>query len=1298
MKDESYAASGVFPLHPGDNAGKVQTDKWLTECLNSLQRRGKAIYMTAADPDSHGSMAIKPVLTVPVGQIANVKLVDMVALRNVEIEHSNLNNTTEWLRYLRDIRNQEAAHLAQAMRQGAPIELLALELKHKCAAPHDAMIDGRAIWLELFALKGNKGDREAVRTAYKQMSWLREHKLPSNSTKADFLHRVKDFTVEVNPHLDQPYLLADLSRLYVEWIPEDLAIDQRILEREFDKAGSWVTPASVQTELCELFIRCHKPNVHAPEYLSCMDAVAAALCPRPVAPVTQAKTDAPGTAAGTADMLRARALGGDAEALRLLALMMDKKKDKKRGDKKGNKDVAGVTRIASGKLCTSGTCHFDHDVKFPGQKCYRDPRWNGPLPADYADRPATVARINDDRAANAKKMGVGHTPLQIPAKGAGKPVHPLLAHATPVFGMFGMPETETDFLGQGCELEPSEPPEFSGQGCEDEDVEEPQIDEDDNFPMAPLLPGAAPIPPSTTKGGQGDKNKHWYVVFGGPNEGIHYGEYDFDVRHLVEGFPGCTAYGPRHGLHSQATAEAALQAHKERRARESMDPMYQVRQPAVQAPALPPAAAPAPLVTAEADAPTLPPVAPPVALPVAAPLVVTAPPAQPKTQPHVHIPELPEHARDPDWEPRVNLRKQLLEAYRLGAYRHIHAPPPIDAQTRPHLSLPNMSPGSQRGQHYRVDIQDGDKDPVQVNLAGGYVAKVASFVRIQICETEPYLSDREMHPPKAGEELQLAIRGSLIEAYESISAQIGMYAPNETVSESPVKEEIIILVLARQLEDDFRWAFNYALEHPYYKLPVVNVSLTARGVCALSLALFAMFCLALAVGGSAAPMAFAMATASGSSSMQGIRGGAIGPYQLARIAAVAASSMPTLCLILCLLMTVWFATNPVVPRLRRLWRRLCDLDGQRLIAAAFAMMAVYFACYASTSLGADALGLRPAAAIQGLQSARAWNYLPTSRMRATYDAEVQHGFRTRCNVVSLCNHDRLDHATLSGLAMVCPELPVNFNLALRLGDTGAFCHAVPDLKFAIPGTVRPNTLAVDTANGPSVPKTQCDVAMEVLLDDGTIRVVTLRNALVLDGKLRHTLVSLGTLAREGVAGTYLGMGNEVSSLRFADGACAPLMNVGVLVVPDPRAQLGPTNMPSASVVSGKTGSSHFTLEDVHRTFNHRSARVLSRLPKCVADAPTSWSSIGNFPCDDCLEANSTRQPQKGHIPQPKEPGYFSIDIYQLGVSHVHGGQKYLFGAHDLYSKLNWVCLMDSKARTQSILQPLRCQNSSHPRR
>ena len=181
------------------------------------------------------------------------------------------------------------------------------------------------------------------------------------------------------------------------------------------------------------------------------------------------------------------------------------KEGKKKKEGK-NKNVAGVTRIVGGKLCASGTCHFDHDVKFPGQKCYRDPRWNGTLPADYADRPTTVARINDDRTVNAKRMGVSHTPLQVPAKSGVKPVHPLLG--APVFGMFGMPEPEPEapFRGQGCEPEDTEQVGFSGQGCEDDDDYEPAP------PMAPLLP-SAPIPPSTTEGGYTTsmsigKNKH----------------------------------------------------------------------------------------------------------------------------------------------------------------------------------------------------------------------------------------------------------------------------------------------------------------------------------------------------------------------------------------------------------------------------------------------------------------------------------------------------------------------------------------------------------------------------------------------------------------------------------------------------------------------------------------------------------------------------------------------------------------------------------------------------------------------
>jgi ubiquitin len=214
------------------------------------------------------------------------------------------------------------------------------------------------------------------------------------------------------------------------------------------------------------------------------------------------------------------------------------------------------------------------------------------------------------------------------------------------------------------------------------------------------------------------------------------------------------------------------------------------------------------------------------------------PPTQdaPMYVPHVRIPELPMHARDPDWAPRVDLRRQLLEAYRRGYH-----PGPANVSNRPHLSLPNMSPGSQRGQHYRVDVIDSDGKTVSINLAGGYVAKIASYVRIQISQIEPYLTNRQKHPPSTHNlpNLQLAIRGTLTEAYGSICEGISAYGPHATTI--PVKEEVIVLVLARQLEDDFRWAFNYALERPYYNLPVANVRLTARGLCATSFALGVAF-------------------------------------------------------------------------------------------------------------------------------------------------------------------------------------------------------------------------------------------------------------------------------------------------------------------------------------------------------------------------------------------------------------------------------------------------------------------------
>jgi hypothetical protein len=48
-------------------------------------------------------------------------------------------------------------------------------------------------------------------------------------------------------------------------------------------------------------------------------------------------------------------------------------------------------------------------------------------------------------------------------------------------------------------------------------------------------------------------------------------------------------------------------------------------------------------------------------------------------------------------------------------------------------------------------------------------------------------------------------------------------------------------------------------------------------------------------------------------------------------------------------------------------------------------------------------------------------------------------------------------------------------------------------------------------------------------------------------------------------------------------------------------------------------------------------------------------------------------------------------VYSLGVKHVHGGQTKVFGAHDLYSELNWVMLM----KNESEAEVLRCIRAYH---
>ena len=52
--------------------------------------------------------------------------------------------------------------------------------------------------------------------------------------------------------------------------------------------------------------------------------------------------------------------------------------------------------------------------------------------------------------------------------------------------------------------------------------------------------------------------------------------------------------------------------------------------------------------------------------------------------------------------------------------------------------------------------------------------------------------------------------------------------------------------------------------------------------------------------------------------------------------------------------------------------------------------------------------------------------------------------------------------------------------ALHLADSGAGVHAINSMEYVVPGSLRPNTTSIATANGIATPPYQCDAVLSVL--------------------------------------------------------------------------------------------------------------------------------------------------------------------------------------------------------------------------
>eukprot|EP00966_Prymnesium_polylepis_P052867 1224635-Prymnesium_polylepis.1 len=189
----------------------------------------------------------------------------------------------------------------------------------------------------------------------------------------------------------------------------------------------------------------------------------------------------------------------------------------------------------------------------------------------------------------------------------------------------------------------------------------------------------------------------------------------------------------------------------------------------------------------------------------------------------------------------------------------------------------------------------------------------------------------------------------------------------------------------------------------------------------------------------------------------------------------------------------------------------------------------------------------------------------------------------------------------------------------------------------------------------------------------------------------HVLVSLGQLARDNVLGTNLALGDNASHMVFGDGQLAPIVNLGVLIIPtvgaDWSARAGgfaalhgayPSIPP---VTQGNRTNSKISERVLHCRGNHRATAVINDWHKC-SNAPAAWR-LKNVPCDDCMIGKADNVPSDHHMPKVTAAGdLLSFDVYDIGVPHIHGGQRKVLGIHDHFSTLNWVRLLKNETEDE----------------
>ena len=226
--------------------------------------------------------------------------------------------------------------------------------------------------------------------------------------------------------------------------------------------------------------------------------------------------------------------------------------------------------------------------------------------------------------------------------------------------------------------------------------------------------------------------------------------------------------------------------------------------------------------------------------------------------------------------------------------------------------------------------------------------------------------------------------------------------------------------------------------------------------------------------------------------------------------------------------------------------------------------------------------------------------------------------------------------------------------------------------------MRPNTTSITTANGTTVPRNRCDAYVDTIATDGSVVRLVLNNAMIMPA-MQHNLISMGLLAHDQGISTHIGSGQNGTYFELPDARRVALVNAGVLMIPD----VPPQEQALSATTPQPASRDHSTWTLLHNRFNGRSFDALRHLATSGKGIVREWQrALAHAPegaCHSCLQARADKRPSRSHVPPATVPGYISYDIFEMGVPHVHGGQRYVIGFHDNFSKVNRLYLLHRKS-------------------